>query len=306
MVLNKYSRNVPVLLLGFNRPDTTAEVFAAIRRAQPSRLYFAVDGPRSNNVNDEVSVALVQNIISRIDWSCELKTLFRQRNLGCKAAVSSAISWFFEYENEGIILEDDCVPNDSFFTFCSEALHYFRDDRSVFMVSGDGLISEQLECGSRCPRIPYPSIWGWASWADRWTNYCAEIYDWPLLSGEVLYGMPSRTRRYWRRVFELVHRGEIDTWDYQLAFLMLVENANCVLPPRNMIKNIGIGHANATHTTEDKFIYKKLFQEFGGQYDFECCSHLNEQAKSLAEIQHFSIDPLPLRAYKKIHKYFSR
>ncbi|PID60307.1 hypothetical protein CSB45_00540 [candidate division KSB3 bacterium] len=111
----------PVLFLIFNRPDVTAQVFAAIRQAQPSKLYVAADGARPENAGEVERVAQTRQVVlNSIDWPCELKTLFRETNLGCRMAVSSAIDWFFEHGEQGIILEDDCLPDQSFFGFCSD------------------------------------------------------------------------------------------------------------------------------------------------------------------------------------------
>src|SRR5262245_56278428 len=128
---------VPVLFLVFNRPDTTARVMEAIRAARPERLYVAADGPRENNAGEaEERCAEVRQLATRVNWPCEVRTLFREHNLGCRKAVSSAITWFFEQEPEGIILEDDCLPSQSFFPFCAELLARFRDDERIMFITG--------------------------------------------------------------------------------------------------------------------------------------------------------------------------
>jgi len=117
----------PVLFLIFNRPDTTTRVFEAIRAARPERLYVAADGPRMTREGEAERCAEARRIATAVDWPCEVKTLFRETNLGCRAAVSGAITWFFEHEEEGIILEDDCLPDPSFFPYCTELLAHYRD-----------------------------------------------------------------------------------------------------------------------------------------------------------------------------------
>ena len=126
-----------VLFLIFNRPDTTKQVFEAIRKSKPPRLYVAADGPRTDKSGEAEKVEQVRRIAMQVDWNCEVKTLFREENLGCGKAVSSAITWFFKNEEEGIILEDDCLPNQSFFWFCEELLERYRDDMRIMAVSGD-------------------------------------------------------------------------------------------------------------------------------------------------------------------------
>ena len=133
--------DTPILFLVFNRPDTTQIVFQAIRKIKPTKLYVACDGPRQDLKSEIEQVALVQKIVSSVDWECDLKTLFRRTNLGCKYAVSSAISWFFDSESEGIILEDDCLPSTSFFYFCQDMLQKFRYDKNVMAITGTNITS---------------------------------------------------------------------------------------------------------------------------------------------------------------------
>lgn len=106
--MEKYQLNKPILFLVFSRPDVTGKVFEAIKNAQPPRLYVAEDGPRESVATDQERCAEVRSIIlDNIDWQCDIKTLFREQNLGCRDAVSSAIDWFFDNEEDGIILEDN-------------------------------------------------------------------------------------------------------------------------------------------------------------------------------------------------------
>jgi len=134
----------PVLFLIFNRPDTTQKVFDAIREAKPAKLFVAADGARANKPDDELKCSASRKIIEMIDWECDLQLLYRDENYGCRIAISSAIDWFFENVDEGIILEDDCLPSKSFFWFCQELLEKFRDDERVMQINGnyylDGLI----------------------------------------------------------------------------------------------------------------------------------------------------------------------
>ena len=125
-----------VLFVVFNRPDTTARVFETIRTAKPPRLYVAADGPRAGRAGEAVLCAKVRQLAMKVDWPCKLYTLFQDTNLGCKIGVSSAINWFFEHEEEGIVLEDDILAQPSFFEYCDEMLDRYRDDTKVSMISG--------------------------------------------------------------------------------------------------------------------------------------------------------------------------
>jgi hypothetical protein len=158
--------DVPILFLIYNRADLTGAVFSKIREIQPKSLFIAADGPK-NDV-DFLECKKTREIIDYIDWSCEIKTLFRDQNLGCRLAVSSAISWFFEHKDQGIILEDDTVPNPSFFTFCKDLLDKYKANKEISSISGITWAPEKFTASNDYYFSYYPGIWGWATWADRW------------------------------------------------------------------------------------------------------------------------------------------
>jgi len=247
--------NTPVLFLVFNRLDTTKQVFEAIRLAKPPRLYIAADGARASREGEAATVQAVRDyVVKHIDWECEVKTLFREQNLGCKYAVSGAVTWFFENEEMGIILEDDCLPDPTFFNFCQELLERYRHDQRIGMISGDNFQFGNRRNDDSYYFSKYVHIWGWASWRDRWVNsYDVAMSRWPKIRDEAwLTDMVGNVREavFWHKIFERVHRGEIDTWDYQWVFANWVEGRMTILPSVNMISNIGFD-ANATHTTGD-------------------------------------------------------
>ena len=247
------SINTAVLFLVFNRLDTTKEVFEAIRLVRPPRLYIAADGARTSREGEATTVQSVRDyVLNHIDWECEVKTLFREQNLGCKYAVSSAVAWFFENEEMGIILEDDCLPDPTFFNFCQELLERYRHDQRIGMISGDNFQFGSRRNNDSYYFSKYVHIWGWATWRDRWAgSYDVTMKKWPRICDEGwLADMVGNVREaaYWRKIFERVHRGEIDTWDYQWVFANWVEGRMSILPAVNMITNIGFD-GNATHTT---------------------------------------------------------
>jgi hypothetical protein len=165
----------PVLFLTFNRPDTTQQVFSRIRQAQPPRLYVAGDGPRPEQSNEAEICEIVRSIATNVDWDCEVKTLFRDHNFGCRLAVSQAISWFFENEPEGIILEDDCLPSQSFFWFCQELLEDFRNDKQVGAICG--FYSNELDYKPSASYFfsRYMRVWGWAGWRRTFEEYDSHL-----------------------------------------------------------------------------------------------------------------------------------
>jgi hypothetical protein len=242
---------VPILFLLFNRPDSGRIVFRRIREIQPKRLYVAVDGPRANNSADLTNCEKCRKLVEEVDWPCEVKTLFRPANLGCKVGVSSAIDWFFGEVEEGIILEDDCLPDQSFFPYCAELLARFRDDSRIMMVSGDNflLARDQLRYSYYFSR--YHFIWGWATWKRRWALYDAGMRKWPEVRKEhnFLDQFSSLSeRRHWEDILDQTHRGRINTWDYQWAFAIWLNHGLTICPSVNLVKNIGFDKM-ATHTT---------------------------------------------------------
>ncbi|MES9963888.1 MAG: glycosyltransferase family 2 protein [Candidatus Sedimenticola sp. 20ELBAFRAG] len=242
----------PILFIVFNRPETTSRVFDVIRAAKPKRLYIAADGPRVGKDKDYNKCREVRRIVNNVDWECEVRNLFRENNLGCKYAVSGAIDWFFENEEEGIILEDDCLPDQSFFMFCETLLDRYRDDENVMCISGDNFQFNNDSCKESYYYSRYTHIWGWASWRRAWKRYDVAMNQWPdyKSSGKMKSKFDSRLAVwYWTRIFDSVYRGDIDTWDYQWLFASLRHDGLNVIPRVNLISNIGFGD-DSTHTKE--------------------------------------------------------
>jgi hypothetical protein len=168
----------PVLFLIFNRPEMTTRVMDAIRGARPQRLYVAADGPRGRP--DEVEQCdKARQIATAADWPCQVYTLFRNENLGCRRAVSSGIDWFFEHEEEGIILEDDCVPSADFFRFCSELLARFKSEKRVMAICGSCYTKSTFDMPESYYFSYYPDMWGWATWRRAWRLYDRDLSRWP-------------------------------------------------------------------------------------------------------------------------------
>lgn len=242
--------NIGVLFLVFNRIETTKEVFRSIQQAKPPRLYIASDGARDGRKDEQETVDQIRKFItSNIDWNCEIHTLFRESNLGCKMAVSSAISWFFEHEEMGIILEDDCLPSLSFFWYCEDLLNRYKNNKDIFLISGSGEPTLINEFKSDYSFTKYPFIWGWASWKRVWDQYDVNISDWMDNKSKLIDSVSEHknTRRFWSLVLQGVYDFKIDTWDYQLSYIILKNHGKCIIPKYNLVSNIGFG-PNATHT----------------------------------------------------------
>lgn len=248
-----------VLFIVFNRPDTTRQVFEKIRLAKPPRLYVAGDGPRKDHEGEKEKVKNVREIVNRIDWPCEVKTLFREKNLGCKKGVSSAISWFFDHEAQGIILEDDCVPHLDFFTFCEDLLIRYATNKRISAITGNNFQNGKLRGDASYYFSKYNHCWGWASWKRSWEDYQGDIKFWPKWkkSEDWLSFMPNKLeRRYWENIFENVYLTKIESWAYPWTASVWHNKGLTITPNVNLVSNIGFGES-ATHT---KFKKDKNFQ----------------------------------------------
>ncbi len=243
-----------VLFLVFNRPDTTLKAFEAIRQARPPRLYVAADGPRPGRAGDGARCEQVRRIATSVDWPCEVRTLLREGNLGCKTAVAGGISWFFETEEEGIILEDDVVPDASFFPFCEELLERYRADSTVMMISGNCFHRPGHRPNASYFFSRYTYIWGWATWRRAWQYYDRDMTRWPSLKGtdflRRLGGVRRSHEAHWTRVFQAAYAGQIDTWDYQWLFASMARGGLSISPSKNLATNIGFS-SDGTHTTDE-------------------------------------------------------
>lgn len=247
----------PLLFLVFNRPDTTEQVLKAIRLYRPERLYVACDGPRVDRLGEEDLVGRVQRIISEgVDWPCSLFTLYRATNLGCKKAVSSALDWFFENEEAGIVLEDDCLPHPDFWRYCNELLSRYANDERVFMISGNNFQDGKKVNDDSYYVSALTHIWGWASWRRSWQKVDLELggYDeWVRHGGlQRLFGKGHWVGE-WKRTFKRYRQGRYNTWDYPFLFAAWKHGQYALLPSVNLVSNIGFGHQGATHTSNAKF-----------------------------------------------------
>jgi hypothetical protein len=249
--------STPVLFIIFNRPETTQVVFDAIRKVKPPRLYVAADGPRQGIESDIERCQQARKIVAQIDWPCELKTLFREKNLNCGIAPSTAMTWFFENEAEGIILEDDCLPSESFFWFCQELLERYRDDNRVMHIGGNNFLNNWQNKKDHSYYFSRSGhIWGWATWRRAWKlfDYEIELYEKVRDNGYFDNFFLNRLEKIYRlRKFEktVARRGTADWWDYQWDFCRYINSGLSIVPKKNLVKNLGFG-ADATHTTNRK------------------------------------------------------
>ena len=250
--------DTPVLLVVWRRPHELRQVIKAVRSVAPSRIFVACDGPNHQRLGEAEKVAATRQVIEQeIDWPCDIKRLYSDVNQGCRLGVSRAINWFFEEVEEGIILEDDCVPHPDFFTYCSIMLDRYRSDTRVWCVSGNNFLDADWSGDGDYFFSQIPMSWGWASWRSRWNFYDSDLHLWPLTKKySVLQSlMPdSLMRSYWTSIWEkLWTRDTPDSWAYRWAFTCVVNRGLTVLPKVNLVQNVGFG-VDATHTISHRLI----------------------------------------------------
>jgi hypothetical protein len=241
----------PVLLIIFNRPDKVRILMSALAKIRPKHVYIAADGPRAHVPADTESCKEAREIATTIDWDCEVHTNFQPSNLGCKKGVSSAISWFFGQVPKGIILEDDCIPNESFFLYSTLLLKRYLENNRVMHINGHSFITNanaHIAEPYYFSRIPH--VWGWASWARAWEKYDIDTKELATLEEYMLqeefFTKPAHAH-YWTELCHHVQKKHIDTWDTQWVYSILRNNGLCITPTVNLIENVGFD-AEATHT----------------------------------------------------------
>jgi hypothetical protein len=251
--------NTAVLFIIFNRTDLSLATLAAIAVAQPKRLYISADGPRYNNPDDAERCEQTRKaVLAAITWPCEVKTRFLDENMGCDSAVPSAIHWFFQHESQGIILEDDCLPDPSFFGFCETLLHRYQLDTRVMHIAGSYLLdSAWSPVDSSYYWTRHPLIHGWATWKRAWEHFSMryphlETFEMQRSIQDVIpYWLGQAYRMFhWRKLNNrLKHTQQAAGWDFAWCYTVITQNGLCANAGVNLIRNTGYGSCHATHPT---------------------------------------------------------
>lgn len=259
-------KKVPVLFLMFNRPDVTAEAFKHIREYKPDVLYLAADGPRREKNEESLCEETRSRIDSMIDWECEVHRLYRTENLGCANGVYEAISWMFDTEEFGVIIEDDVVVGQDFFKFCEELLPRYANNNDVMMITSQFLGNKQENTTYSYGFSYAYNIWGWATWRRAWNKMDMTMSDWPKTTYRKLYHQYGFIRTlffkhyYWNNAFKRISTGQkFNSWATRWAFAMSNHNGLSLTPYVNMSRNIGCEGSSGTHYNEDDTdLYKHL------------------------------------------------
>jgi hypothetical protein len=238
-------------MIVFNRPELTGRLFRIITAQRPETLLIIADGPRPNRPGEAENCRAVREIVSKVDWPCEVLTNFSETNLGCRRRVSSGLDWVFQQVERSIILEDDCMPDPTFFEYCAELLQRYRDEPRVMHITADNFQPPDWTCPDSYYFSKYASIWGWATWRRAWKLYDVDMARWPKLKADnwlSTYLANPREASLWTRYFDDVHSGGCDTWDHQWSFACFSNQGLGITPAVNLVSNLGFG-PGATHTT---------------------------------------------------------
>jgi hypothetical protein len=246
----------PVAVFIFNRPHCTEQLVHALAFVRPARLFVIADGPR-NDCEIEICEQ-TRAIIDQIDWPCTILKRYATSNIGCRESIPNGLNWVFQHVDTCIILEDDCIPQPSFFPFCQELLSRYKYDMRIMTIGGhrsDG--PNELDTESYY-FSKYPSIWGWATWKEKWAKYDLNMSQWDDLKNSNWLNKILKSPKavaYWSRMYDHMKNG-LDTWDYALAYSCWLHKGLSIRSRVNMISNIGFGkEATHTHKTEMADIY---------------------------------------------------
>jgi len=255
---NEFILTTPVLLIGFNRPDTIKEVFNRIRVAKPEKLYVAIDGARANQKGEQKLVEQVKKIVQMIDWPCQYYYRFNDVNKGAEVTVSSAISWVFEQEEYAIILEDDIVAPLSFFKFLQEMLVKYKNDDRIWSVTGVNFTPLDLPNNIDYFFAKYGHTWGWGTWKRVWDkfNLNTEVLDEHLKKNflKEITNSPAERKYYYNKFKKIKKKGiGNSTWDNIASYMHRTNKLLYIVPRVNLSSNIGIEGLHARGKTENHF-----------------------------------------------------
>lgn len=249
----------PVVFIIFNRPDTTAIVFEEIRKYRPKQLFIIADGPRINKEKEEQLCEETKSVIN-VDWDCEVIQIYSKENLGCKKRISSGIDEVFKMVGEAIILEDDCLPHEDFFTYCEELLDYYKDNEQIIAISGNTFQPSSFEIEESYYFSLFPHCWGWATWKRAWDKMDIEMVNWPKYKeseefDQICYD--AFFKDYWTDIFNRTYSKQVDSWAYPWLFSSWYHNNLAILPKHNLVSNIGF-RSDATHTIQSDALLDNL------------------------------------------------
>ena len=257
-MITNYS-NIPVLILGYNRPFHIKKLINSLSNIKPKKVYISLDGPKKD-IEDKKKSQLVKDEVDTINWKCLIKTKYSKKNLGCRNSVRKGIDWFFKYNKFGIILEDDCVPNKSFFEFCLKINNKYKNNKKIFSISGSNFYNKKIKTDYFYSK--YNHCWGWASWRRAWKYNDNELLSWEKFRHSrewILLHQSKIERKFWEKIFNHVKYKNLNSWAYVWTYSMWLNKGLTIIPNKNLIKNIGFDFS-ATNSLKDEKKHLKSYE----------------------------------------------
>lgn len=300
----------PVLLIGFNRPDTLTEVFNRVKCAKPVKLYIAIDGSRPQKGEKENTLVMqCRNIANQVNWPCEVHTCFRTKNLGCGYGPAEAITWAFENEDRLIVLEDDCVPSQSFFRFCDELLERYKDDERVEIIAGRSHHSGTKFFENQDYIFThYAHTWGWATWKRCWEHFDIKMTDFPEFkkvggANNVLFSKDEAAHfnKWFESIYNNIEQECTHSWDAQWVYARLKSGALGIVPAKNLIQNIG---NFGTHSSGHQATFDLQAEELPDELRHPLYVLPNKEYENMHFHNHIHVvTPLYKRIYHRIQRW---
>lgn len=232
----------PLVFLTFNRPEATERGLHVIRQYRPNELYLVSDGPREGNACDQELVQRTRDVLDSVDWPCTVVRDYSAVNLGAGRRVASGLDNAFAAYEHAIVLEDDLVADDSFFSFCESMLERYADDERVMHVNGSGYPLAKTPGGASYRFSKLNLCWGWASWRRAWQRFQFDLgaLDRDLVMRRIDQAFPNNKQaNYWKNIFQYTHEHSHDIWDFQWVFAMTLHRGLAVTPTSNLVLNTG-------------------------------------------------------------------
>lgn len=298
----------PILLIMWNRPHCVRQALQTLSLVKPAVLYIASDGFTQGCEETNKNISQCRKIVDQyVSWQCQVHTLYRQYNLGCKDAVSDAITWFFKHEESGIILEDDVICDSSFFRFASELLDTYKDNPRIGLISANAFNAGLLPLApNQYTFTTHPHIWGWATWKRVW-----DMYDKNLTYCKVLRSAPTILSNhgiffflFWFYTWHNVINNRINTWDYQLSYLFYAHELLSIIPAFELAQNIGFG-PGAAHTADGHSPLQPIRPVVFPIHPYPRLPTANKKRDRLTFITNYLPNNLTLRFRRKLVKIFS-
>jgi hypothetical protein len=235
--------STPIVLFIYKRPDNLEGIIARVREFKPKELYIISDGPK--NTAELGLIAKARSQIEKIiNWPCKVHKNYSKTNLGLKERFSTGIDWVFETADRAIFIEDDCIPDPSFFKYCDELLERYKDDERIMTISGNNFQFGSHKIKDSYYFSRYPHVWGWATWKRSWEKYDKDISDWPKRRSTRWLKNATNgfiISKYWKYIFDRLYLAKINTWDYQLTYASFKNHGLNIIPSVNLVTNVGYG-----------------------------------------------------------------